>query len=97
MKVIAIDGPAASGKSSVSRRLANRLQCLCVNSGSMYRAVTWEVLRQGIDPTAADVVASALQDIHVDYEFGKNGDSLVKVNSSVLDAELRESIVNSNV
>lgn len=97
MKVIAIDGPAASGKSSVSRRLANRLQCLCVNSGSMYRAVTWEVLRQGIDPTAATAVESALKDIHVDYEFGKNGDSLVKVNSCLLDAELRESIVNNNV
>jgi cytidylate kinase len=97
MKVIAIDGPAASGKSSVSRRLANRLQCLCVNSGSMYRAVTWEILRQGIDPNAAVAVESALQSIHVGYEFGKNGESLVKVNSYVLDAELRESIVNSNV
>ena len=97
MKVIAIDGPAASGKSSVSRRLANRLQCLCVNSGSMYRAVTWEILRRGIAPLASAAVESALQDIHVDYEFGKNGESLVKVNATVLDAELRESIVNNNV
>ena len=59
MTVIAIDGPAASGKSSVSRRLAKRLGFAYVNSGSMYRAVTWEVLRQGVDTTSPESVAAA--------------------------------------
>lgn len=49
--VIAIDGPAASGKSSVSRILAQKLDALFVNSGAMYRAVTWAALESGIDPT----------------------------------------------
>ena len=43
MTVIAIDGPAASGKSSVARQLAERLGCVHVNSGALYRAVTWAV------------------------------------------------------
>jgi CMP/dCMP kinase len=48
--VIAIDGPAASGKSSVARELARRLGFVYVNSGAMYRAVTWTVLDRGLDP-----------------------------------------------
>jgi len=47
--VIAIDGPAASGKSSVSKALAARLGYLYVNTGAMYRAVTWLALRLGVD------------------------------------------------
>ena len=41
---IAIDGPAASGKSTLARKLAERLGLVMVNSGAMYRAVTWKVL-----------------------------------------------------
>src|SRR5438477_12843164 len=48
-RVIAIDGPAASGKSSVARQVARRFDFVYVNSGAMYRAVTWTVLNGGID------------------------------------------------
>ncbi len=47
---IAIDGPAASGKSTVARELATRLGLVMVNSGDMYRAVTLAVVRRGMDP-----------------------------------------------
>jgi cytidylate kinase len=56
-RVIAIDGPAASGKSSVARELARRIGFVYVNSGAMYRAVTWYVLDRGIDPADANAVA----------------------------------------
>ena len=46
--VIAIDGPAASGKSSVARVLARQLGIAYVNTGAMYRAVTWHALRSGV-------------------------------------------------
>ena len=46
---IAIDGPAASGKSTLARKLAEKLGLLMVNSGAMYRAVTWAV--SGADPS----------------------------------------------
>jgi len=49
--IVAIDGPAASGKSSAARMLASRLRLDYVNSGLMYRAVTWWMLRQGGDPS----------------------------------------------
>src|SRR5213083_1708465 len=49
-RVVAIDGPAASGKSSVARELARRLGFVYVNSGAIYRAITWYLLHRGVDP-----------------------------------------------
>lgn len=48
--IVAIDGPAASGKSTVARKVAGALGLVFVNSGAMYRAFTWWVLENGIDP-----------------------------------------------
>ena len=48
--VIAIDGPAGSGKSTIARLLAERLAYTYINSGSLYRAITLGSLREGIDP-----------------------------------------------
>ena len=59
--VIAIDGPAASGKSSVARALAQRLQFSYVNSGAMYRAVTWHVLQRGVNVHEPAAVAAAVE------------------------------------
>jgi cytidylate kinase len=54
--VIAIDGPAGSGKSTVARALAARLGLGYLDTGAMYRAVTWAVLRDSLDPAASDEV-----------------------------------------
>ena len=62
---IAIDGPAASGKSSVARALAGRLGYGYVNSGAFYRAVTWFVLEQGVDPHDGPAVAALLDKAQV--------------------------------
>ena len=59
--VIAIDGPAASGKSSVAFALAKRLGFSYVNSGAMYRAVTWNVLQRGVNPHESIAVVAALE------------------------------------
>jgi CMP/dCMP kinase len=58
--LIAIDGPAASGKSSVAVALARRLGYRYVNTGAMYRAVTWLAVSRGIDPADADRVRALL-------------------------------------
>jgi cytidylate kinase len=58
--IIAIDGPAASGKSTVARALARRLLLAYVNSGAIYRAVTWWVLRQGVDAQNPEAVLPLL-------------------------------------
>ena len=57
MTVIAIDGPAGSGKSTVGRRLAAELGLEYLDTGAMYRGVTFAALRRGIDPADAEVVA----------------------------------------
>jgi CMP/dCMP kinase len=56
VKVIAIDGPAGSGKSTVARRLADRLRLEYLDTGAMYRAVTFAALRRGIDPADTEPV-----------------------------------------
>jgi CMP/dCMP kinase len=56
VKVIAIDGPAGSGKSTVARRLADRLGLDYLDTGAMYRAVTFAALRRGIDPADTEPV-----------------------------------------
>ena len=97
MTIIAIDGPAASGKSSVAKRLSRRLGFSYVNSGSMYRAVTWELLRQGIDPAKADSVKTALDSMELGCGFTSDGESFIRINAQTPDAELKESAVNNSV
>lgn len=48
---IAIDGPAGAGKSSVAKVLAKRLNCIYLDTGAMYRAVTWLAMQQQVDVT----------------------------------------------
>jgi CMP/dCMP kinase len=54
--VVAVDGPSGSGKSTVSRRLATALDGVYLDTGAMYRAVTWAVLAADADPADADAV-----------------------------------------
>lgn len=56
--VIAIDGPAGSGKSTVARRLADRLSLKYLDTGAMYRAIAFAAIRQGLDPVDAEPVAA---------------------------------------
>jgi cytidylate kinase len=55
--VVAVDGPSGSGKSTVSRRLATALDGVYLDTGAMYRAVTWAVLQAGADLTDPDAIA----------------------------------------
>jgi cytidylate kinase len=55
--VVAVDGPSGSGKSTVSRRLATALNGVYLDTGAMYRAVTWAVLEAGVDPSDIEAVA----------------------------------------
>lgn len=68
MQVIAIDGPAGSGKSTVGRALAERLGLTYLDTGAMYRGVAFAALRRGIDPADADPVAHLME--HLEMEVG---------------------------
>jgi len=62
---IAIDGPAASGKSTLARKLARRLGLVMVNSGAMYRAVTWAAISRNINPTDTTSVIQMLDSLEI--------------------------------
>jgi CMP/dCMP kinase len=66
VKVIAIDGPAGSGKSTVARRLAKHLGLDYLDTGAMYRAVTFAALRRGIDPADTVPVAELARVVDLD-------------------------------
>ena len=55
--VVAVDGPSGSGKSTVSRRLATALDGVYLDTGAMYRAITWAVLQAGADLADPDAIA----------------------------------------
>ncbi|MDA8282966.1 MAG: (d)CMP kinase [Actinomycetota bacterium] len=63
MRVVAIDGPAGSGKSTVARAVAARLGLDYLDTGAMYRAVTFAAIRRGIDPEDAALVAELAREI----------------------------------
>jgi cytidylate kinase len=96
MTVIAIDGPAASGKSSVARGLAHRLGFSFINTGAMYRAATWQVLRSGIDPHSATAVANGLATAVIRTGF-ENHHSFIEIDGFRPNEELRAEAVNRAV
>ena len=63
--VIAVDGPAGSGKSSVCRSVADRLHLRYLDTGAMYRAMTWAMLDRGVDVDDVDAVRDAAQSIRI--------------------------------
>jgi cytidylate kinase len=65
-RVVAIDGPAGSGKSTVARRVAEALGLPALDTGAMYRAVTWAVLDAGIDPADAPAVIAMAEALDLD-------------------------------
>lgn len=72
---IAVDGPAGTGKSSVSRGLARALRARYLNTGAMYRVVTLAVLRSGIDPDDAEAVAAFVPSVDLAVGFDPDEDS----------------------
>jgi cytidylate kinase len=64
--VVAVDGPSGSGKSTVSRQLARALDAQYLDTGAMYRAVTWMVLRAGVDLADADAIAKIADEVRLD-------------------------------
>ncbi|MGI8891053.1 MAG: (d)CMP kinase [Chthoniobacterales bacterium] len=95
-QVIAIDGPAASGKSSVARELARRLGFAYVNSGAMYRAMTWLVLERGISTSDTAAIEQLAERAPISCEL-RDHDSLMLIDGIDPEPHLRDDRVNENV
>jgi cytidylate kinase len=95
-RVIAIDGPAASGKSSVARELARQLRFVYVNSGAIYRAITWHTLQNGIDPEDGERIKDTLRLTAISRAL-ENNESRVLINGADPGDHLRDDCVNESV
>ncbi len=65
--IVAIDGPSASGKSTVSREAAKKLKVMYVDSGALYRGATWKAVREGVDVKNAEAVIDLMN--NTNWEF----------------------------
>lgn len=68
--IIAIDGPAGSGKSTIARRIAKELDWYFLNTGSFYRAYTLAQIEKGLDPLDRDSVLDTAKEIKITVEDG---------------------------
>lgn len=94
--VVAIDGPAASGKSSVSRRLARKLAWTYVNTGAMYRAVTWFILEKKVSVCDSAAVLELMGKI--DFRCAiRERESFILIDGVDPSPWLRDEAVNSGV
>jgi cytidylate kinase len=93
---IAIDGPAASGKSTVAKVLAQTLELTMVNSGEMYRAVTLSVLQDGANPSSADEVSAILKELDLSC-IVEDGASRILISGAHPGEALRSETVNAAV
>ena len=94
--VIAIDGPAASGKSTVAKLLAQRLGFTYVDTGAMYRAVTWSVIEAGEDPRDENAVKNVLGSVQMECGV-EDCRSVVVVDGRSPGAALKSDSVNAGV
>ncbi|MEM9134081.1 MAG: (d)CMP kinase [Actinomycetota bacterium] len=85
LRIIAIDGPAGSGKSTVAKRLADAVDLDYLDTGAMYRAVTWAAMSAGVDPADHEVLVEIATEADIDL----GADGTVVVNGEDATAEIR--------
>lgn len=94
--VVAIDGPAGSGKSTIARLLAARLGFRFLDSGAMYRALTLKALRKGVDPADEAATAALLKGSDIVLEDGEGGQRTL-LDGEDVSAEIRGAAVTATV
>ena len=90
---VAIDGPAAAGKSTIAKRVAKLLNYTYLDTGAMYRAVTYAVIKAGLDPEIEEESVKVLPGLKIDLKE----DGTVLCNDEDVTKVIREPIVSSKV
>ncbi|EHL16528.1 cytidylate kinase [Peptoanaerobacter stomatis] len=90
--IIAIDGPAGAGKSTISKLIANRLGIMYIDTGAMYRAVTYYFLQNDVKFDDKDEIKSSLDKIDIDFDRDK-----VYLCNQDVTSQIKSKIVNENV
>lgn len=99
MDAIAIDGPAASGKTAIGMEVARRLSFRFLDTGAMYRAIAWAALRRGVDASSAMAVATLATTVEVRLEPGATpyGEDRVFIDGEDATPHLRDADVEAAV
>ncbi|HQK82583.1 MAG TPA: (d)CMP kinase [Atribacter sp.] len=95
-RLIAIDGPAGAGKSTVARLLAKKLSYLYIDTGAMYRAITYFLIKQGINYEDPKALNQALNKMDLHFQV-IDGISVIFLNGKRCDEEIRQTDVNQHV
>ena len=95
--VVAVDGPAGSGKSSVSRRVAADLGLKYIDSGAIYRSITWHVLRRDGSVTPEFVFTGDIAGMNISQEFMPDGTSRTSVNGVDVSLLIRDEVIARNI
>ena len=85
---IAIDGPSAAGKSTISKLLSKELGYVYIDTGALYRAVALYLIRNNISPDNEEAIKKVIGDINVDLKY-ENGEQLVLLNGENVNMYLR--------
>ena len=95
--IVAIDGPAGAGKSTVTKAFAKRMGLLYLDTGAMYRAVTWLIQKKEINPENQELIKKELRNINLEFKQTSNGDQQVLINGNDITKEIRSPEVTSKV
>ena len=90
--VIAVDGPAGAGKSTIAKIIAERLNINYIDTGAMYRAVTYKVLQNNIDTTDEQAIIEVAKASEIDFK-----DNNIYLDGKILKEEIRTPEVSNNV
>ncbi len=95
--IIAIDGPAGAGKSTVTRQVAKRLGLVYLDTGAMYRAVTWLLQSLNLPAQESKALEQALSALELRLEAQPQGDQLVWVNGKNVTEQIRTAEITAGV
>lgn len=90
--VIAVDGPAGAGKSTIAKIVADKLNINYIDTGAMYRAITYKCLQNNIDISNEEKVINIAKDCEIDFK-----DNNIYLNGKILKDEIRTMEVSNNV
>lgn len=92
---IAIDGPASSGKSTISKQLAQDLDIIHIDTGAMYRSLTWEAIQRGVDFSNKKALVDALNQMDISFEQAEDQQK-VFINGQEVTEDIRSLEVTNN-
>lgn len=90
--IIAVDGPAGAGKSTISKLIAKKLNINYIDTGAMYRAVTYKCLSEGVDVNNEEAVIEVAKRTDIDFR-----DNNIYLDSKIVNEEIRTREVSANV